>query len=355
MHAHAPAPVTVARRRAVAVVSTLLLATVAGPAGAAKWHDCPTAPAPAYPSTLGATNAPFAHPGHELKILLNDAQVAASGGFSTAPDGNRIEIEITSLYGAPIVLAPRTAAAASPTTLAFTFPDTATEVGRVLAGPTAIRVLRGEREVARIAAKDLVALPPATDVTALFMGQDRSQILYGALDANGDLWVPASFHGKPMPMPGCPGDFMMPLQITVAGADVPGISGRKQPLERMRRARLYFADFEIDGHSFYGVESKQRLPRTQLVGTRGVTLCKMNDAIDLVLRVKGSRSWARAKRSPFAAVVRDAAPVPLKLRGAQPMPAKATTWRATDDFGATCEAQSDLVGGRGRGAGPSQP
>ena len=98
----------------------------------------------------------------------------------------------------------------------------------------------------------------------------------------------------------------------------------------------------IDGNSFYGVESQQRVPLVHVAGTRGVTLCKMNDAIDLVLRVKGSRSWARAKRSPFADVIRDAAPVPLKLRAAKPMPDTAKTpWRATDSFGATCETAPD--------------
>lgn len=322
--------------RVLALVAVALLAGT-GPAGAAKWHDCPGDPAQVYRSTLGATNAPFAHPGHDLRVTLNDAQVGASGGFAVTPDGNRIEVEIASPYGEPVAFAPRFAAAASPSSLTFAFPDGAAEIGRVVAGPAAIRVLRGDVLVARIDASDLTALPPRTDVTGLLMGLEPQLLVQATLGANGDVWIPVSFHGKEMPMPGCPGDVMMPMQVQVSGAEIPGlVAKRGGPLERMRRMSLYFGDFEMNGHDFYGALSPDRIALRHVAGSRGITLCQMNDVIDLVLRVKGSRSWVRSKRSPFANVVRDAAPVPLRLRGAKPMPESARTPLFNDSLGASC-------------------
>lgn len=342
-----PSPST---RRAAVVRGTttaliaLLAIALAGPAQAAKWHDCPGDPDPVYPSALGATNAPFAHPGHDLRITLNDGQAAASGGFAVAPDGNRIEITIVSLFGGEdIALAPRFAAATSATSLTFAFPDTAAEVGRALAGPAEIRVLRGDTLVARIAAADLVALPPRSDVTALLMGLDPNQVVQAALGANGDVWIPASFHGKEMPMPGCPGDVMMPMQIEVGGADIAGVEpGRRGPLERMRRLSLYFGDFEMNGFSFYGALSPDRIALKHVAGSRGISLCQMNDVIDLVLRVKGDRAWARPRRSPFVTAVSDATPISLRLRGAKPMPDSARASALTDSFGGSCEVAPDV-------------
>lgn len=333
-----PRPAGPARRLLLVVLVAALLA-LAGRAQAAKWHDCPGDPQPLYPSALGATNAPFVHSGHELRILLNDAQVAASGGFAVTPDGNRVEVEIASLYGTPVVFTPRFATAASPGSLTITFPDSLGETGRTLAGPAAIRVLRGDTLVAHIDPRDLVALPPSNDVTALLEGEDAQQVVYGALGANGDLWVPASFHGKDMPMPGCPGDVLMPLRVEIGGAEVQGmVAKRNAPLSRIRRVSLYFGDFTMNGFDFYGAQSPQRIPLTHIAGSRGVSLCLMNDAIDLVLRVKGSRSWARAKRSPFANVVADATPVAMRLRASRPMPDKAQSpWVTADSFGGTCE------------------
>ncbi|MBY0279348.1 hypothetical protein K2Z84_28770 [Candidatus Binatia bacterium] len=339
-------------RRAPLALLAAFAVTLAGPALAAKWHDCPGDPDPVYPSALGATNAPFAHPGHDLRITLNDGQAAASGGFALTPDGNRVEITIASLFGDPIPLAPRFAAATSGSSLTFTFPDTAAEVGRSLAGPAEVRVLRGETLVARIAASDLVALPPRTDVTALLMGLDPNQVVQAALGADGDVWIPASFHGKEMPMPGCPGDVMMPMQIEVGGADVMGVeAGRHAPLERMRRLSLYFGDFQMNGFSFYGALSPDRIALEHVAGSRGISLCQMNDVIDLVLRVKGNRAWSRSKRSPFASAVQDATPISLRLRGSKPLPESARASVLTDSFGSSCEVAPDVS----PGGKPDQP
>lgn len=333
---------TVGRRFALVIVA---LAVLAARADAAKWHNCPGDPNPIYVSSLGAANAPFAHPGHDLRITLNDSQVSASGGFATTPDGNRVEVEIRSLYGEPITLAPRLATATSASSLTFAFPDTAAETGHALAGPAQIRVFRGDLLVARIDSTDFVALPPRTDVTALLMGLDPKQVVQATVAANGDVWIPASFHGKEMPMPGCPGDVMMPMQIEVGAADLVGVDEKRRgPLERMRRMSLYFGDFEMNGFDFYGALSPDPIALKHVAGSRGIALCQMNDVIDMVLRIKGNRSWAHSKRSPFADVMRDAAPIALKLRGARPMPDKSQAPPVTDSTGSSCETS--------RGTGP---
>jgi len=88
-------------------------AGLAPDAAAIKWRECPGPPASIYPSTLGATDAPFVHAGHALRISLNASQVAVSGGFSLEPDGNRMEIVLVPPFGAPVALAARAATASS--------------------------------------------------------------------------------------------------------------------------------------------------------------------------------------------------------------------------------------------------
>jgi hypothetical protein len=324
-------------------VAAALGPVASGPAHAAKWSECPTPPLPVYRSTIGATNAPFAHPGHELRIVLNSAQTA-SGGFGVAPASNTVEITFAALFGEPISLAPRSVAAVSASILAFPFPDAAAEVGRVLTGPVEIRVTHGERLVARIDPADLVALPPATDVTSLLLGETPHQVVHGAIGRDGDLWVPASFHGDPMAMPMCPGQFMLPMPVEIGAAKIPGLStGGVDPLRRIHRARLYLGDFFVDGTNLYGMLFPQRVPLVHVGGTRGVAICQLNDALDLVLRVKGSRTWAFASRSPIRTVVQDASPVPLLLRGAEPLPENARA-RGTgeDSFGNRCNPSSPI-------------
>jgi len=342
--------------RTLARVVVLLLVAMSTPALAAKWSGCPADPAPLYPSTIGATGSPFVHPGHDLRILLNAQQVAASGGFSTSTP-NVVEVIFTPTFGAPLVLPPREAVGASASLLVLSFPDTVAETGSVLTGPVEVRVKRGDTLVARIAPTDLVALPAATDVTAIFSGEQPQQVVHGALGASGDLWVPARFHGKDMPMPGCPGDFMMPLTVQIGAASIPGATFRgASPLDRIRRASLYFGDVSIAGNSFYGALSPDRIRLRHIGGTRGVSICQMNDTLDLVLRVKGSRAWARSRRSPLAAVVKDGAPVSLVLRAARPMPDTAESSPASDSFGNSCETPvNDARGGGAPAERPSPP
>ena len=81
-----------------------------------------------------------------------------------------------------------------------------------------------------------------------------------------------------------------------------------------------------------------RISLVHVGGTRGVAICRMNDSIDLVLRVKGSRAWSRSRRSPMREVVSGSAPVPLLLNAAKPLPGTAkAVWIGEDSFGNSCE------------------
>jgi hypothetical protein len=316
-------------------------------AGAAKWSECPQPPPQLYRSTRGATSSPFVHPGHELQIVLNSAQ-AATGGFSVEPEGNTVEVSFVALFGETVALPPRHVAALSPSVLTFTFPDAAAEVGRVLAGPVEIQVKNGEALVAHIDSSDLVGLPPTTDVTEILLGEDPHQVVYGALGADGDLWVPARFHGDPNSMPMCPGQFMLPMPVEIGAATIPGLlTNGVNPLHRIRRATLYLGDFIVEGVNLYGEVLTGRVSLRHVGGTRGIAICKLNDALDLVLRVKGSRSWTRSGRSPMRGVVADAQPVPLVLRGANALPERARVpWPVEDSFGNRCEPSAPVSDSR---------
>src|SRR5439155_9426462 len=118
-----------------AAVGVCLLGTLTT-AHAVKWHNCPSSqPLRMNPSKIGATNAPFVHPEHELGIFLSDTELHRSGGFSTVRGGNTVAIRFASLFGDPIQLPSFRVAAVSPTSLFFTFPDVRPSLGRAAAGP----------------------------------------------------------------------------------------------------------------------------------------------------------------------------------------------------------------------------
>ncbi|MBI4517680.1 MAG: hypothetical protein HY699_17885 [Deltaproteobacteria bacterium] len=290
-------------------------------AHAAKWSSCPSPPLPVYPSVRGATVAPFIHPGHAFTIVLNAAE-AASAGFSLAPDGNHVAIVFHSLFGSAVVLAPRAATTSNSAVLTFEFPDTSAELGRGLAGPVDVQVVADGRTVAHIAWWDLVALPAASEVSAFILGQNPEQVVQAALAADGALWVPAAFHGEPMDMPGCPGNFIEPAPIQIAAAEIVGVdSSRRNPLARVRNLSSYLGDVVIQDQNFYGMRLSERIQLLHVADTLGVSLCRLNDAIDLVLRMRGNISWARGRRSPFAALARDSSPISLRLTAARLNPA----------------------------------
>ncbi|MFQ5665059.1 MAG: hypothetical protein ACE5I7_01380 [Candidatus Binatia bacterium] len=330
-----------------ALRTTLALATcltlITGAARAAKWHECPAPPLPVYPSIRGATTAPFIHPGHDLTVLLNDDEVAASGGFSLAPLGNQISIVFHSLFGDSVTLPPQVASASSPWVLHFVFPDSETEVKQMLAGPVSIRVVANGQEVAHISWTDLVGLPPPNDVTRLVLGQDPDQVVLAAMAADGDVWVPATFHGDPMEMPSCPGNFMQPLPIQVAAAEIVGGSPSVwDPLKRIRGVGCYLGDLVIGGDNFYGMLLQARIGLVHVGGTLGVSICRVNDAIDLVLRVHGAHSWSHSPSSPFRSVAWESRPIGLRLVAANPIPFP-SDGRGSEYFGAGA-AQRDSFG-----------
>ncbi|MEW6269688.1 MAG: hypothetical protein AB1689_10380 [Thermodesulfobacteriota bacterium] len=330
-------PVQRVRAHTAAALAALSLLLAPAMAHAIKWRECPQAPTAVYPSAIGATTSPFAHPGHALRIVLNASEAAASGGFSPEPEGNEVEIAFVPSFGAPVALAPRRASAVSSTVLELAFPDTQAELGRSLAGPVEIRVRVGDRLIAWIAAKSFVALPPATDVTGLLLGGEQHAVVQAALDARGDLWIPVNFRGDPMAMPGCPGNYIQPAKVAVGGASLNPSLGRRDPLKNVRGASLFLGDVIINDTSLYGMLFMDRLPLVHVAGTRGISLCKLNDAMDLVVRVRGRRAWARNARTAIAPRIADARPLEVVLRGAAPAPGKiAWLTRATDSFGNAC-------------------
>ncbi len=256
--------------------------------------------------------------------MLNEAETAWTEGFSLEPDGNEIAITFGSLFGSPVQLAPRHATATSASVLSFDFPDSTAEGLPLLAGPVDIRVVADGGLAAHIRGSDLVGLPPPTDVTPIVLGENTDITVLAALGADGDIWIPASFHGDPMAMPGCPGNFIFPIPVLIGGAVVNGpMPSSFNPLERIRGIAGYLGDIEIDGFNFYGMLYPEDIKLVHTDGTLGVSVCRLNDAMDLVLRVRGDQAWARMRPSPFRLVARDSAPIPLRLTAAPLCPAAA--------------------------------
>jgi hypothetical protein len=300
------------------VAAGVLVATLglAGGADAAKWRHCPEPLPLAYTSARGAVTTTFVHPGHEMGIILSTSEVAATGGFSTAPEGNVLAIEFASIFGPHIAVPPVAVASVSASTLYFAFPDTQAVLGRIAAGPVEINVTTGGKLTAHIMPQHLVALPPATDVAKIMAGHEQEVL--ATLDARGSLWVPIEFYGfgeTDMEMPGCESLFT-PLGAFVVGVSVRASSATSlPPLRGVRRADLYLGDFLIDGGNAYG----QRLPNTikfnRMPRGFGVCVCGANDAVDLVMRVRGRRRWAQ-RGSGFADWVWASTPLRITLSDA---------------------------------------
>jgi hypothetical protein len=318
----------------------LVLASIvqgASVASAAKWHSCPAPPFPTYPSIIGATNSPFVHPGHDLTIVLNEEELAESGGFSTEPEGNEVRVRFVSPLGPAMEMAP-IPTDASATSLTFAFPNVESE-GEPVVGPVEVLVLAGTQTVAHIGAEDLVALPPSNDVKPLLFESGEPQVVLGALGADGDLWVPVRVDGTIMEKPTCPGDFIFPVSIEVAAATIEGDSDeRREPLRHIRGITGYLGDVMVHDYSLYGSLFQNRIRLVHVASTLGVSICQLNDALDIVLRIKGDQSWASSQRSPFDAFARVCRPVPLVLEAARTQPAQADSPPAVyvDSFGNDC-------------------
>jgi hypothetical protein len=301
------------------------------PAAAYKWSSCPPPLPPLNPSEIGATTSPFAHPGREISIVLNQDEVDAHGGFRTDDDGNDIAVRFASLFGDSIELTPRNLPAVSSSVLTFSFPDARAETGRTLAGPVEITVSVGGNRVAHILPADFIGLPAAVDFDSTSAGD---AILEAALGPDGDLWIPVHFLGKPMGgMPGCDGeDFIMPMPLEIGGALLVGDVAL--PLEatvRIRRMSGYLGDISLNGTSYYGLLYPEPIKLRQVGDTLGVSVCRLNDADDLVLRVQGNQSWTRAD-SPLRLVARDSSALALTVHKSPSVPKSATgTLRTSSD------------------------
>ncbi len=299
----------------VALVAGAMLLAPAADSSAAKWHECPAPPLRTYLQRRGAVTSPFVHPGHEIGIVLSEAQTLASGGFSTAPDGNTVSIEFVSLFGNRIALDPITVAAVSPSTLYFDFPDTRQILGRVLAGPVQVRVVTDGKITAEIDPRRFVALPPAANVAQIVAGYDQDAM--AALDARGALWIPIEFSGygpAEIPMPNCPSMYI-PLSAFAVAVDVRANGGGTDaipPLRAARHADVYLGDFIVFGENAYG-HRQSRVSFFRMPRGFGLGICAINDAVDLVLRVSGRSRWARPG-SQFAQWVTDSHPLRITLR-----------------------------------------
>jgi hypothetical protein len=310
-----------ARRSVRLPLRALLVATacvaVGAPALAAKWRQCPSQ-IHLYPSKTGAMSSPFAHPGHEVGIFLSRREVAVSGGFSTEPDGNTVTVTLDSLFGDPVVLPPISVAAVTPSTLYFAFPDTRQVVGRLLAGPAGIVVTTGTTTTAEILSRHFVALPPATSVGALVAGEIQ-QGAQATMDAHGSIWIPVEFSAygvmtKPMMM--CPGQFV-PLTAFTVGVTVrssPVLTDGPPtypPLRALKKMDVFLGDFVIDGNDYYGLgvghATVNPIPRGW-----GIRVCGINDAVDIVLRARGSSRWAQPW-SDFNAWMPNSQPLQIAL------------------------------------------
>jgi len=282
---------------------------------AAKWRECPAPSLRTYTQRRGAVTSPFVHPGHELGIVLSEAQALATGGFSTNPGGNTVSIEFVSLFGNRIALEPIAVAAVSPSTLYFDFPDTRQILGRVLTGPVEIRVMTDGRLTAQVDPRRFVALPPAADIAQIVAGYEQDAM--AALDARGSLWIPIEFSGygpTEVPMPNCPSQYI-PLSAFAVAVDVRANGSGTQtypPLRAARRADVYLGDFIVFGENAYG-HLQSRVSFLRMPRGFGLGICAINDAVDIVLRVSGRSRWARPG-SQFSQWVANSQPLRITLR-----------------------------------------
>jgi hypothetical protein len=320
------------------LVAVVLVAASSG--RAAKWKRCPSAvPLHVYSSRLGAVGAPFVHPGHEFGVMLQETDVARTGGFSLVPGGNEVLITYDSLFGAPVSLPPLRVAAVTPSTLFFTFPDARTILGRALAGPVDLRVMTGLRMTAHIDSRHLVALPPANDVAQMVAGVPQQGAL-ATMDRRGAIWVPVRFSGfgeSHMPMPGCESKYT-PIHALTFGVSTrvkPELPGPNTyaPFRALRRADFYLGDFVVDGSNYYGMKWG-RLDVTRMPRGFGMRICGVNDAVDLVVKARGYVRWTRSY-SNFASWMPDSRPLEIdftQLAASEVVSAHGST----DAFGAEC-------------------
>ena len=333
------------RRLLAGLSAALAVLAVPIASRAAKWNDgCPHPPLRTYPSTLGAVTAPFVHPGHEIGIVLSQAELAKTGGFSTEPGGNTVNVVFASLFGDPVSLPGFAATAVTSATVYFEFPDAVALIGRPLAGPVHVTVLTGDRVTANISPSTLVALPPDNDIARLVEHHESREAL-ATLDTKGSLWIPLQFRGmgiSDMPMPTCPSEFIhirkFAIGLNVRANLLAARPTAYPPLRSVRTIDVFLGDFVVHDDNMYGMLLSRPLRVLRTPGGPGISLCALNDAVKLVLRVRGQRRWA-APWSDFGAWMPNSTPLALTLSdvSAEPMFEMHMATTRSDTFGNACE------------------
>jgi len=203
-------------------------------------------------------------------------------------------------------------------------------------------VSTGPTTTAEILARHLVALPPATSVGALVTGE-LQQGAQATMDTHGAIWIPVEFSAygvvqKPMMM--CPGQFI-PLTAFTVGLTVrstpivmDGSIPTYPPLKALKTMDVFLGDFMIDGTDYYGLGvghvPVQRIPRGW-----GIRVCGINDAVDIVLRARGSSRWAKPW-SEFRAWMPNSQPLQIVLTDMSAGQNLDITPGTVDAFGGEC-------------------
>ncbi|MEW6268058.1 MAG: hypothetical protein AB1689_02025, partial [Thermodesulfobacteriota bacterium] len=282
--------------------------------------------------------SPFVHPGHEVGLFLEERE-ARRRGFSVEPEGNTVQIVFRPLGGSRIALPPLRVTAVSPSALYFDFPDTRDVLGRVVAGPMEITI-RSPRKTRR--ARQPVALPPANDVLEMLEhGSDVSAL--GAVDRSRRLWIPLEFSrfGPGMPMPTCPVELTQKTAFAVKLVPTETDSDDVLPhasYTNVRKARLYFGDFLLNGINVYGEDALVSFDVREFKEGAAI-VCGLNDALSLVLMVPLKES-ALGPSSRIVPLVADGSPLPIRLANISAEPVVASELRTVthDSFGNQCPA-----------------
>jgi hypothetical protein len=324
------------------VVALPILALTPTRGWAIKWaHGCPsTGPQAVDAGNRIFTSAPFVHPGHEIGFFLQEG-FAPGSGFSLDPDGNTIEIVFRPLGGDRIALPAFTATAVSESALYFTFPDTRAVLGRLVTGPMDVNI-RSAGGAWR--ATKPVALPPGNDVVGM-LAQGNDVTAFGAVDDTRRLWIPLEFagFGPGMPMPMCPMELTQKtafaVKLTPSATDDDDVMPNAS-LTNMRKGKLYFGDFLMNGVDVYGEDSGTTLDVRQF-RKGAVIICGLNDAMSLVMMIKLKES-ALGPKSKVVPVVKDGSPLPIPLANISAETDLQTV--TTDTFGNQCAPRPDTNG-----------
>jgi hypothetical protein len=157
----------------------------------------------------------------------------------------------------------------------------------------------------------------------MLLGSGDSTVVYGAVGTDGDLWIPARIDGTIMEKPTCPGDFIFPVSIEVGALRLVGNDQKREPLPQIRGVTGYLGDVSVFDYSLYGMPFQNRIRLVHVASTLGVSICQLNDALDIVLRVTGDQSWTRSAMSPLDSLLSGFEPVPLALDAQRACPSEA--------------------------------